>query len=98
VVLTGQLQFATMYGLVNTEVFLAPASKWVALFFFMSKNIKQRAVITFLTQENETFIGVNRQFLGFYGEDTVNISTVRFWVGKSRNINKSFDPKNQPLS
>ena len=36
--------------------------------------------------------------MAFNGEDTVNISTVSCWVGKSRNINESFDPKNQRLS
>jgi hypothetical protein len=96
VVLRSQLQSVTGYGLENTEVCVVLGSKYVA--FFMSKNIKQRAVIKFLTQENEIFIGVNRKFLAFYGEDTVNISTVRCWVGKSRNIDESFNSKNQPLS
>jgi hypothetical protein len=54
----------------------------------MPKNIKQRAVIKFLTQENEIFIGANRQLLAFYGEDTVNISTVRCWEGKRATLMK----------
>ena len=61
-------------------------------------NIKQKAVPEFFMHENEAAIGIHGQLQAVYGEDIVNISTVRCWVGKSRNFNESFDPKNQTLS
>jgi hypothetical protein len=93
VIVTGQFQFATGHCLVNTEVCVELVSKWVALFFSISKNIKRIAVIWFFTRENDIFIGDNRKFMAFNGEDSVNISTVRCWMGKSRNLHESFDPK-----
>jgi hypothetical protein len=46
-------------------------------FSSVSKNITERAVIEFLTQEGGISIGINQEFLAFYGEDTVNIAAVR---------------------
>lgn len=61
------------------------------------KNIKQRAVIEFLTHENETHFGIHHQLLAFYGEDTVDI-IVCHWVRKSRDSGRNLDLYDQPRS
>jgi hypothetical protein len=67
-------------------------------FSAVSKCIKQRAVIEFLTREYETPTGIHRRLLTFFGEDTVDISTVRRWVIKSRDSDGNLDLHNQSLS
>ena len=46
--------------------------------------------------ENEAPIGIHCQLLAFYGEDTVNISTVHHWVRKSRDSGGNLDLNGLP--
>jgi hypothetical protein len=67
-------------------------------FSTVSKHIKQRAVIEFLTHEKETPIEIHRRLLAFYGEEAVDISTVRRWLIKSRDTGRNVDVNDQPRS
>jgi hypothetical protein len=61
----------------------------------MLKCIKQRAVIEFLTQENQIPIKIHRPLLAFYDEDTVDISTVHHWAIKSSDSGRNMVLNNQ---
>jgi hypothetical protein len=67
-------------------------------FSTVSKCITQPTVIEFLTHENETPIEIHRRLLAFYGEDTVDISTVHRLVRKSRDSGRNVDVNDQPRS
>jgi histone-lysine N-methyltransferase SETMAR len=69
-----------------------------APFSSVSSRIKQRAVIEFLTQENEAPVEIHRRLLAVYDEDTVDISTVRRWVRKSKASGGNLDVSDQPRS
>lgn len=64
----------------------------------MSQRIKQRAVIEFLTQENVTPIEIHRRLSAVYGDDTIDKSTVRRWVRKSRESDGRLDIKDRARS
>ena len=64
-------------------------------FSTVSKHIKQWTVIDFLMHENETSIEIHEWLLAYYGEDTVDMSTVYFWVRKSRDSSGNMDMNNQ---
>jgi GH43 family beta-xylosidase len=63
-------------------------------FSTLSKHIKQWAVIDFLMHENETSIEIHEWLLVYYGEDTVDMSTVHCWIRKSRD-SRNLDMNNQ---
>ena len=63
----------------------------------LSKRIKQRAVNEFLTQGNETPTGNYRWLLVFYGKNTMDMSTARRWIIKSKNSEGNLDLNDQPL-
>lgn len=71
------------YGLINIVVCVVFRSKWTTCFH--SVEAQQAAAVTeFLRHENETPIGIHPRLMAFYAEDTVDASTVRHWVTKSR--------------
>lgn len=51
---------------------------------YSSVRFKQRAVIEFLTAEGVPPIEIHRQMLAVYGEDCVDVSTVRRWAKKCK--------------
>ena len=65
------------------------------LFSALSKCIKQHDDIEFFTHENETLIEIHRWLLAYYGEDTVDISTVHQWVWKSWDNGGNLDMNDQ---
>jgi len=67
-------------------------------FSSVSSRIKQRAVIEFLTHENEAPVEIHRRLLAVYDEQTVDISTVRRWVRKSKASGGKLDVTYQPRS
>ena len=67
-------------------------------FSIMLKHITQWAVIEFWTHKNETPIKIHWQLLVFYGEDTVDISTVHHWVRKSWDSGGNLELNYQPCS
>lgn len=62
----------------------------------LSKRIKQRAVIEFLTQGNEIPTGIHRRLLVFYGNDNADTSTARRWVIKLTDSERNLDLCDQP--
>ena len=50
-------------------------SKWMTC-SQLSRHIKQQAVVEFLTNVNDILIQIRQRLLAFYGEDTVDLSTV----------------------
>jgi hypothetical protein len=67
-------------------------------FSTMSKRIKQRAVVEFLAHESETPVGILRRLLAFHVEDTVDVSTLRRWVIKSRDSGGNLVLNDHPRS
>jgi len=49
---------------------------------FSDVRFKQRAVIEFLTTENVPPIEIHRRMQGIYGDQCVDVSTVRRWVSE----------------
>jgi len=52
----------------------------------------------FLTLEDETAIRIHQQLVAFYGDSTVDISTVNCEVRKSRDSGRHLDLNNLPQS
>ena len=63
------------YGLGNILVCAVFHSNWMTC-SQLSRHIKQQAVVEFLTKFNDILTEICQRFLAFYGEDTVDISTV----------------------
>jgi len=49
---------------------------------FSDVRFRQRAVIEFLTVEKGPPIEIHRRMQGVYGDQCVDVSTVRCWVGR----------------
>jgi len=47
---------------------------------FSDVRLKQRAVIEFLTAEKDPPIEIHRRIQAIYGDQCVDVSTVRHWV------------------
>jgi hypothetical protein len=61
------------------------------LFSTVPKDIKEWAVIEFLTHKNENPVRIHQQLLAFYDEDTVDVSVGHCWVSKSKNSGRNLD-------
>jgi hypothetical protein len=61
----------------------------------MADRIKEQAVTEFFMHGNGTPIKIHRWLLAYYGEDTVDISTVHCWIRKSRYSGRHLDLNDQ---
>ena len=73
-----ELQFAVVYGLVNTVVSVVLGSKWMTISQSCQTASNCKQLLSFKFRKIKL-----SSPLFFYGKDTVEISTVHHWLRKS---------------
>lgn len=90
--------YAMWYNLVNIAVCIVFDSNWMTCSQLCQSASNSRMILSFFMHENETLFEIHRWLLAYYGEDTVDTSTVHHWVRKSWDNGGNLDMNDQPQS